>query len=143
MATDHGIRVDCNADELVKALAAMRRRGENLSGTMAAAAEVLVAAVSDEFSTAGRGSWDPLAESTLRKRRGSTAQILMDTGRFAGSIEAYSGDDFAEAATDVSYAVFHVSDAPRSRIPKRDPFDIDPERISEAEAMILDAIVGA
>jgi phage gpG-like protein len=106
-------------------------------------AEHLVAAVSDEFESAGRGRWAPLAERTLANRRGSAAQILVDTGRFAGSIEPDSGPDFAEAGTDVSYAVYHVSDEPRSIIPLRNPFDVDEERIAEAYEMIVTDVAAA
>ena len=112
-----------------------------MSPTMAIVAESLVAAVSDEFESAGRGRWEPLAESTLKRRRGSEAQILKDTGRFAGSIQADSGADFAEAATDVSYAVFHVSDEPRTVIPLRNPFDIPDEVLEEANVLIATALV--
>ena len=75
------------------------------SGALAVAAEMLVAEVNDKFQSGGPG-WPPLAESTLARRRGSVAQILVDTGRLAGSIHGVHGADFAEAATDVSYAVY-------------------------------------
>ncbi len=110
------------------------------SRIMSIVAEDLVAAVNDEFETAGHGSWDPLAESTLRKRRkeGKGAEILKDNGRFAGSIQPDSGPDFAEASTDVFYAVYHVSDEPRSIIPLRNPFDVPEEIFEEACRTILE-----
>ena len=122
---------------------ARARVASTLPETMGRVAEHLVSAVSDEFDSAGRGNWPPLADSTIAHRRGTEAQILVDTGRFAGSIEADSGPDFVEAATDVSYAVYHVSDEPRSVIPLRNPFDIAPERVDEAYLMILDDMAAA
>lgn len=105
---------------------------------MMVAAEELVAGVHEEFDTAGRGSWAPLAESTLRKRRGTTAQILVDTGRLRASIFASAGDNWAEAATDVEYAVYHVSNEPRTKIPLRNFFDVDEKVFDGAIEAILD-----
>jgi phage gpG-like protein len=135
------IRVDFDSSELLGLLGDLRRRTGDLSDTMAIVAEQLVAAVNDEFETAGQGKWPPLAESTLAKRRGSTAQILVDTGRLAGSISADSGPDFAEAGTNVEYAVYHVSSAPRRVIPLRDFFDLPDEVFAEAESTIVAGIL--
>lgn len=73
------------ADTIAEGLAA----GDNASDIMAVVADMLVSEVSDKFDQEGPG-WAPLAESTLRQRRGGTAQILSDTGRFAGSIRGDS-----------------------------------------------------
>lgn len=140
MASGSLVQVGVDTREVERLLAAYRKAGGDLSGTMAVIAEDLVAAVNDEFETGGRGRWPPLAESTLNSRRGSVAQILVDTGRFAGSIRAESGPDFAEAATDVSYAVYHVSDAPRTIIPLRNPFDIPEEVFERAAQTILESV---
>lgn len=142
MATGAGVHVAADASDLEDLLAGLRTRASDMGSTMAVVADLLVSAVSDEFSSEGRGRWAPLAASTLAKRRGSTAQILSDTGRFPGSIRANHGDDWAEAATDVRYAVFHVSEAPRTIIPLRDPFDVDEARLDEAQEIILAALVG-
>lgn len=136
-----GVEVNADAGELVARLRELREKGRDLSGTMAIVAESLVAAVNDQFETAGGGSWAPLAARTLKKRRGSSAQILKDTGRFAASIRGDSGADFAEATTDVSYAVYHVSDAPRKVIPLRNPFDVPDEILDEATETILVALM--
>ena len=50
---------------------------------------------------------------------------MKDTGRSAASVQAASGPDWAQAATDVSYMAFHASDAPRTVIPLRNPFDVE------------------
>lgn len=132
---DSDVTVD--ASELVARIRELRERGGDLSGTMRIVAEELVSAVNDEFETAGRGRWAPLSPRTIAQRRGSSAQILKDTGRFAASIFPDAGPDFAEAFTDVSYAVFHVSDQPRSRIPLRNPFDLPEEVFERATETIL------
>jgi phage gpG-like protein len=135
-----GVEVSVDARELQALLKKKAAAVADLSPTMAVIAEQLVAAVNDEFETAGHGKWPPLAESTLRGRRGSAAQILVDTGRFAASIRADSGPNFAEAATDVSYAVYHVSDAPRSVIPLRNPFDVPDAVLDAAMQTVVEAI---
>lgn len=137
-----GVEIGLDASELLARVGEVKRRGADLSPTMAIVAEQLVAAVSDEFESAGRGRWPELAESTLRGRRGSEAQILQDTGRFAASVRGDSSADFAEAATDVAYAVYHVSDEPREVIPLRNPFDVDPAVIDSAVEIILRALAG-
>lgn len=105
---------------------------------MMVAAEELVSGVLEEFDTAGHGSWDPLAESTLKKRRGATAQILVDTGRMRGGIHAVAGDNWAEAAADADYAKYHVSEDERSVIPLRNFFDIQEQAYEAAIDAIID-----
>jgi phage gpG-like protein len=125
---------------LVSVVDALARAGErDASRALSIVAEDLVTAVNDEFETGGHGEWDPLKEATLRKRRreGKGAQILKDNGRFAGSINPNHGPLFAEASTDVFYAVYHVSDQPRRIIPLRNPFDIPEEIFEEACVTIL------
>lgn len=127
---------------LGKILKKMGAQAADLSPVMAVVAEQLVAAVNDEFETAGHGKWPPLAESTKRQRRGDgeRSQILKDTGALAGSIRGESGPDFALATTDKFYAVFHVSDAPRTIIPLRNFFDVPDDVFEEAAITILGAL---
>jgi phage gpG-like protein len=131
--------VHVDVSDLAGALDAFARRGGRLDDTMAIAAEVLVAAVNDKFQASGPG-WAPLAESTLLRRRGAVAQILLDTGRLAGSIHGMHGSDFAEAATDVSYAVYHVSSAPRSKLALRDFLDLPDHVFDDILELILDRL---
>lgn len=126
-----GFEVD--ASELQRELGRIGKRSEDFSPLTPVIADMLVAYVNDEFESAGRGRWAQLEPSTLKKRRGSTAQILKDSGRFAASIRPEHGPDFAAAVTDVSYAVYHASDAPRSVIPLRNPFDVGD--VAEPEAL--------
>ncbi len=135
--------VTADTKELEKAVASYGRRSADLSSTMAQVAEHLVSAVNDRWNSAGDGEWEPLAESTLKARRGTTAQILIDTGRAVASVKADHGPDYAEASTDVGYMRFHASEEPRTVIPYRNPFDLKDEALEEAAAMIAEAIAQA
>lgn len=73
---------------------------------------------------------------------GGTFKILQDRGILAGSITPDTGDSsgqiYAEAYTNVPYAVFHVSPEPRTIIPLRDFFAIDEEHFAaEATEIVL------
>lgn len=130
--------------ELLDVLQGIEDRAGDLSVPMGNIAEALVGRVNDKFEGGGPG-WQGLAASTLAKRRkaGKGAEILKDNGRLAGSIEPDSGPDYAEAATDVEYAVYHVSDAPRTKIPKRDFLDVlDDDMLDEAADTIMAYLTG-
>jgi phage gpG-like protein len=115
-----------DVSDLVRELSAIERRITDYSGVTPVLAEILVGAVNDRWMSAGGGSWAPLAPSTLygRRKKGKGAQILQDTGRAIASVQADSGPTWAQAATDVATMVYHVSSAPRSVIPLRDPFEV-------------------
>jgi phage gpG-like protein len=139
-----GDTVSVDVRELRAVLDELAKNAENLPELMPAVAETLVGAVHEQFDTEGQGKWPPLAASTLAGRRGGGvgAKILQDTGLFAGSVTPFYGPDFAEAFTNVPYAIFHTSDAPRTKIPYRNPFDIDEEAVlEEVVGMIQRALV--
>jgi phage gpG-like protein len=99
---------------------------------------MLVEEVDDMFETSGHGKWKGYAESTLRKRGHiDSAKMLIDTGRLAASITGAYTQDEAEAFTNVEYAKYHVSDAPRTKLPKRDFFDIDIDQVQREAADFL------
>ena len=116
-----------DTSELDRELSAIERRVTDYSPITPVLAEILVGAVNDRWMSGGDGQWAPLAPSTLYKRRkhGAGAQILQDTGRAIASVQGANGADWAGAYTDVAYMVFHVSDGARSKIPLRDPFDVE------------------
>ncbi len=123
-----------DAGELLKLIQSLGKASDALEPTMAVAAEMLVAEVQDRWRNAGDGEWPALSPATLEKRRGTIAQILQDTGRGIGSVQAAHGADYAEAASDVDYMKYHCGDGPRTKIPKRDPFDLSDaaqERVME------------
>jgi phage gpG-like protein len=115
-------------------------RDLDLTRSMSIVGTDLMLAVDDKFENSGPG-WPELAESTLRNRRGATAQILVDTTRLRGSIRSEAEEQAVELFTDVEYAVFHVSSEPRTKIPLRDFFDLAPEVWEEAATVILGDII--
>lgn len=135
--------VEVDVKDVEKRLDEFKRKGGDLSPSMAIVAEMLVSGVSDEFDSEGQGNWDELKKSTLRKRRkgGAGAKILQDSGLFAGSIQPHHGADFAEASTNVDYAVHHVFGAPKANVPERNPFDIEDRVFDEAVDLILERVV--
>lgn len=142
-----GSVVEFDSSALVDALDRLSQAGADVAAeTMPVLAEILVSAVHEVFehegAVAGRPKWPDLAESTKAKRarrQGSGVfKILQDTGLLAGSIMPYADQSVAEAFTNVPYAGYHISDAPRRVIPKRDFTDIDFETASrEAVDVIL------
>jgi phage gpG-like protein len=129
-----GSLVDYDSSELALALERLRDAGADVAAeTMPVLAEILVSAVHEVFeregAVAGRPRWPDLAASTRRKRAkrqpSGVFKILQDTGVLAGSIMPHADQAVAEAFTNVPYAGFHISDAPRRVIPKRDFTDID------------------
>jgi phage gpG-like protein len=139
-----GAEVQVDSSELVAAVAELRARGASPAPAMRVVAEMLVGRVNEEYETAGHGLWPGLAPSTLKKRRGNVAQILVNSGRAAASTFSDSGEDFAEAATDVDYMKFHASTQPRTKIPYRNPFDlVDMDDVNdEATEIILAHVTG-
>ena len=137
--------VKVDGSKLVKLLRRFERAGGDLTPAMQVIAEQLVSAVNDEFESAGRGRWPALEASTIARRRkkGRGAQILKDTGRLAASIRGDAGSDWAMAATDVGYAVYHVSHEPRRVIPLRNFFDVPETVIEDAAQTLLDMLTQA
>lgn len=137
--------VTTDMSELEKELKRYGKRVDDIAELMPVLAEIYVAHVQERWDSAGNGTWPPLAESTLRKRRkaGLGAEILKNTGAAAGSVEADYGADYAGAATGVSYMRFHVSDEPRTVIPLRNPFDVEEAAWPDVQTTILDYLEGA
>jgi phage gpG-like protein len=134
--------VDVDTSELDRELKRLGRRAIDYSPVTPVMAEILVGYVNDEWDSAGRGRWPGLAESTKKKRRGTSYQILKDTGRAAASVRGDSDHESASAVTDTSYMVYHVSDQPRTMIPQRDPFDVLDVAWPEIEELLIDHIAG-
>ena len=138
---EEGVSVD--ARDMVRVLAELEKAGDRMSDVMPTVAEMLVSAVHEEFETEGQGKWPPLKPSTIKQRRGGGAgvKILQDTGVFVGSVTPDYGLGFAEAYTNVPYAVFHTSAEPRRIIPYRDPFDIDEEALLEEVVVLVQSVL--
>ena len=133
--------VELDVSELSGLLEKFARRGRSFREITPQVAEILVTAVDDEFDTEGQssGGWAPLAPSTVAGRRkgGLGAKILQDSSNLVGNIRPDYGSDYGEAATDVPYAIFHVSSAPRKKLPKRDFLAVDRPDVLEEIANVL------
>jgi phage gpG-like protein len=135
-----GVEVDTR--ELDRELRGIERRVTDYSPVTPVIAEILVGFVNDEWESAGRGRWPGLAPSTLRKRRGTSAQILKDTGRAAGSVRGEYDHESASAVTDVAYMIYHASEDARTVLPLRNPFDVEDVAMPEIEDVLVDFIAG-
>lgn len=125
------------------ALLHLERRGKNLRGITPVIADMLVTAVGDVFEAEGPG-WQPMAESTKRKRRGGASarhKLLQDRGILVSSIHPEHGPDWALAGTNVPYVVYHVSTAPRTIIPERNPFKVRDSVVDDVTDLILSHLV--
>lgn len=132
-----------DAAELLAWLRAIERRQRRLPDVLKTiGAEVLLPAVDDEFRTAGRGTWPPLAPSTL-KRRGGSAQPLVDTGRMRSEVAIRSGTNFVEAFSPTPYSVFHTSDGARGRLPRRNFLDVSDETRDDAREVLEREMFGS
>lgn len=109
--------------DVERVLKEYERLGRDLDPVKPLIEDAMIAAVSDVYAAEGPG-WAPLAESTLERRRGSSAVILQDTGIMVGSTAAESGRDYVEAFAGAAYADYHATGT--SRMPKRNPFDLGP-----------------
>jgi phage gpG-like protein len=127
---------DVDFSEVLRELKKIERRASDFSPLTPIIAETLVGYVNDEWDSAGRGRWPGLAASTIAKRRGTSSQILKDTGRAAASVRAEYDGESASAVTDVAYMLYHVSDGARTRIPLRNPFDVLDVAMPEIDPMI-------
>jgi phage gpG-like protein len=95
-----------------------------------------------EGAVGGASRWPPLAPYTLKRRRKSKSpKILQDTTNLIGNIMPDHGDGFVEAWTNVPYATFHVSKAPRRYLPLRDFFAIDQAAFIDEATDILTAVL--
>ena len=125
------------ADELEEILGRAAPADLNLEPAMAAIAEMLVLRVHEEYETEGHGEWQELSESTLA-RRGADAEMLRDTDRWYASNAPTHGDDWAEVGSDVDYAIYHVSSAPRHLIPMRNPYVFREDTLDEIAELIAE-----
>lgn len=120
--------LDIKADSTLEdVLRQFREQGHDLSPFLPAAGALLAAAVSDVFDAEGPG-WEPLAEVTLKARRGSSSRILQDTGVLAASVTSVDnvqqGADFVEVVDGTTYGYWHT--VGNKRMPKRDWTDLGP-----------------
>lgn len=110
---------------LAEAIAQVRGvedRMQRLEPAMRVVAALITRHIDDRFATSTDPSgspWAPLADSTLRSRRGSTATILVDTARLRNSNHAEPTNDSVLFGTNVAYGTFHQAPGEDSPIPER------------------------
>ena len=113
-------------DEARTSLEAMAARLRDLSPVMAVIAADTMTLIDDSFagSRAPDGStWAPLAASTLRRRRGTTATILVDRTILRPSIFARGQPSGLQFGTNVPYGRYHQTGTPR--MPRRAFLPVD------------------
>lgn len=128
--------------ELGQVVGWFEQRHRSLGEVTPVIAQILVTAVNDVFEAEGPG-WEQLKQSTLDKRRleGRGAKILQNTTNLVGSIHGEHGPDFAEAATNVPYIVYHLDGGPV--IPKRNPFEVNADQVlDDTVELLLNALTG-
>jgi phage virion morphogenesis protein len=111
-------RVTVDDAALQGALAEMLARVRHPRDAFAASGQALVTHVDLNFRAQADPWGDPWAELspvTLSRRRGSSAQILRDTGRLANSLHARVNDTSVAVGTDVEYAAVHQYGHPLNR----------------------------
>lgn len=69
-------------------------------------------------------------------------KLLQDTGVLIGSLTPFTAEDLVEVYTNVRYAKYHVSPAPRKKIPLRDFFAIDTQAFERDIVDMIDVHIG-
>lgn len=111
-----GFSIDVDAREVNAALSRLREHIGNLTPVMRSIGQTLVTGVDLGFraqSDPWGGAWAPLAMSTLKRRRGTSAHVLRDTGRLVNSFSYRADARSVTVGTDVIYAAVHQFGAER------------------------------
>jgi phage virion morphogenesis protein len=102
-----GVSFTVDDRAVMRALQRMQSRAGNLRPVLKSIGQVLVTetdlAFREERDPWGH-AWAALSPVTKKRRRGTTAHILSDTGRLRGSINARVQDDSVAVGTNVVYA---------------------------------------
>lgn len=133
-----------DGSDLARFISQFGGRAKHMHPAMRDVGETLLGYVDEELETSGHGRFPPLAPSTLRRkaRMGWSSKPLFATGAMAAANFVESGDDYAEVKNSKPYSIFHVSKAPRTKIPLRDFFDIQEEAFDESAQIILNHLAG-
>lgn len=99
------------------------KRSIDLTPQLEVIGQDVMNAVQDAFK---QGSFVPLAESTLKRKAkaGKSSQPLIYDGTWRRQHHTRVESNSVTVVTDVPYAVYHVSSAPRTKIPLRNPYDL-------------------
>jgi len=131
-----------------EALEAERDLLKNLKPAFEAVVEVFADAVERNFATesAADERFAPLADSTIEQRRRlgfGASPILQRTGKMRGGATAFRDitEEYADVGPDPELpASYHMSTAPRSKIPFRDFYAVSEEDVEKMEAAVVRAL---
>lgn len=102
-------KIEMEARSVLDELQAVIARGQNLAPAMreisAAMLDSVEQAFADEADPETGEPWAPLSPVSIEQRGGDAHPILQRSGRLAASFSASSGLDFAQAGTNVIYAL--------------------------------------
>jgi phage virion morphogenesis protein len=147
------IQITITDDQLQAALGGIADRATDLTPALKDLGEHLVRKTRQRFntSTAPDGTkWQPLAPSTIKakQRRQSTgkpyrtnarpADILKDTFTLRDSITYQASSASLRLGTNIEYGIYHQSEEPRTRIPRRAFLGLDNADKAEAIDIIRD-----
>jgi phage virion morphogenesis protein len=139
--------------ELQAALAEFIGRTENLTPALNDLGEHLLRKTRQRFdtSTAPDGTkWAPLAARTIKakQRRATTGKpyrtkadpsaILKDTFTLRDSITYQVSSNALQVGTNIEYGIYHQSEEPRTRLPRRAFLGLDAEDRVEAVEIFRD-----
>lgn len=138
------IDIEVDATGALQKLQQIAQASANLRPVMGAVAEVMYAAVDENFARGGRPRWLGLAASTLRRnpdRRGG--QVLVSNGTLYSSISQYSDDSTAVVGPKSKYAAIHqfggmAGRGRKTSIPARPYLALQQEDLDEIEATVSD-----
>ena len=102
-------RIELESDKAKQALQELMDRGVNLTPAMqeisAAMLDSIEQAFANESDLVSGDTWHPLSPVTIDQRGGDAHPILQRSGRLAASYTPSFGPDFAQAGTNVIYAL--------------------------------------
>lgn len=113
-----GFTITLDDREVQHALERLAASVRNMYPVFDALGQVLVTRSDLSFraeQTPWGDGWTALSNVTLGRRRGTSAQILRDTGRLAGSITAQPSANEVQVGTNVIYAAVHQFGNPANR----------------------------
>jgi len=101
--------IDLDSGSALDALQELLAKGGNLAPAMREISQAMVGVIdqafADEADPVSGEPWAALSPVSIKQRGGDEHPILQRTGRLAASFTGSSGSDFAQAGTNVIYAL--------------------------------------
>jgi phage virion morphogenesis protein len=144
------IIIKIEADEAIRQLEAMEKRGRDLSAAMKEIAGIMHDAMEQNFADEGDPKWKELAGSTIKQREKKghwPGKILQEAGSLVSSIEPGSDATSAWVGTNKVYAAIHHFGGKAGRglsveIPARPFMTLPDTALDEISEAVGDFIVG-